>query len=749
MRDVRCDLHVHSRFSTDSGNFALRRARLGESFTEPDRIHRVSRARGMSLVTISDHNTLEGALRIAHLPGVFLSVEVTTRFPEDDVPLHVLVWNLTEEDHRELQPLRPSVYELVDFLRARRLPHALAHPLYRMGPPLTPSHVERMMLLFSVWEGRNGARPAEANELAGRLARAVTPDYLAKLADRHGMTPRHEGSIGLTGGSDDHGAVDIATTWTQAGGETPAEFLASVMAGTCGPGGAHGSTLKLAHAVTGLFLNAWRANGNELPSEIASELEGLFDDDAEDAEARHREISETAGRVVRVLSATARDGGLELGSLSALPRRLGALALAGAINAPYFATAQHHAGSRAGVRELEAAFFGVGVRSVEPRALVFTDTLGEANGVAGTMRRLADAGAAGRLPVKVVASGGETRPGVVSLEPDWAVAVPAYESIELRFPSPTDVLSLVEKEQPDVIHVATPGPVGACGLLSAKLLGIPVVGSWHTELGPYALHLTRDLLVAEAFERYVDWFYRQCVSILAPTRAVADALAARGLAGRVGLWGRGVDSDRFSPGRRTEAVRRRLLGDGDLVLLSVGRISREKRLDVLVDAFDRARDDLPGLRLVIVGDGPAREELEASAPEGVRFLGELRGDELAAAYASADLFCFPSTTDTFGQVLLEAAAAGLPTVAAAAGGANELVLEGRTGRLVPPDDVDAFASAVSELASSPRLREELGLRARSHALARTWDDSFEELRAAYAAATGLVTPSSLRRSVKA
>ena len=134
---TRCDLHVHSIHSTDSGNYALRRARLGESYTQPERVYRVCKARGMSYVTISDHNTVEGALRIAHEPDTFLSVEVTTRFPEDDVPLHVLVWNLGEEDHRDLQPYRPSVYELVAFLRERGLAHALAHPLYRMGPPLT------------------------------------------------------------------------------------------------------------------------------------------------------------------------------------------------------------------------------------------------------------------------------------------------------------------------------------------------------------------------------------------------------------------------------------------------------------------------------------------------------------------------------------------------------------------------------------------------------------------------------------
>src|SRR5262245_29233050 len=227
----RCDLHVHSIHSSDTGSFALRHARLGESYTAPDRVYDTCLRRGMTLVTISDHNTLEGALRIAHLPKTFLSEEVTTRFPEDDVPLHVLVWNLTEEDHRDLQPLRPSVYELAAFLRERRLVHALAHPLYRMGAPLTVWHVERLMLLFGVWEGRNGARPRGSNIVTSRLAGAMTPEYLAKLVERHAVEPAHAGAIALTGGSDDHGALDIATTWTDAPGDDVASFLASITSG--------------------------------------------------------------------------------------------------------------------------------------------------------------------------------------------------------------------------------------------------------------------------------------------------------------------------------------------------------------------------------------------------------------------------------------------------------------------------------------------------------------------------------------
>jgi phosphatidylinositol alpha 1,6-mannosyltransferase len=146
------------------------------------------------------------------------------------------------------------------------------------------------------------------------------------------------------------------------------------------------------------------------------------------------------------------------------------------------------------------------------------------------------------------------------------------------------------------------------------------------------------------------------------------------------------------------------------------------------------REALPGARLAIAGDGPARAELEATAPRGVRFLGQVQGEALARLYASADVFCFPSTTDTFGQVLLEAAASGLATVAAAAGGAVELVRDGETGVLVPPGDPGALASALIELGADPRRRRALGRTARALARRRHWQSSLDELQSAYRAA---------------
>jgi phosphatidylinositol alpha 1,6-mannosyltransferase len=197
-----------------------------------------------------------------------------------------------------------------------------------------------------------------------------------------------------------------------------------------------------------------------------------------------------------------------------------------------------------------------------------------------------------------------------------------------------------------------------------------------------------------------------------------------------------VDSDRFAPRRRNPELRDHLLGDGNVLLLSVGRLSHEKRIDVLLEAYRQLSEHTPSARLIVVGDGPARASLEEQAPGGVQFLGELRGDSLAQVYASADVFCFPSTTDTFGQVLLEASASGLPTVAAAAGGALELVDHRSTGLLVSPDDPIALAAALVELVDDIPFRLGLGRRALARAQERSWRESDEELLTGYATVAG-------------
>src|SRR5262249_33923587 len=230
-----------------------------------------------------------------------------------------------------------------------------------------------------------------------------------------------------------------------------------------------------------------------------------------------------------------------------------------------------------------------------------------------------------------------------------------------------------------------------------------------------------------------DWFYRQCDLVLPPTEAVGLALAERGMP-RQRTWSRGVDTELFRPQLRDLSLRNRLLDGGDVLALTVSRLSHEKRIGVVISALAGARARRPGLRLVVVGDGPARAELEESAADGMRFVGELHGEQLARVYASADLFCLTSTTETFGQVLLEAAASGLPVIASAAGGAIELVEHEQTGLLVHPTDLPGYIDTLVRLADSRDERTAFGAAGREAAMGRTWERSFDQLGAAYRAA---------------
>jgi glycosyltransferase involved in cell wall biosynthesis len=760
---------------------------MPESYTDPADAYATAKRRGMDFVALTDHNTISGALEIAHHPDVVIGVEVTAELPEDRTPLHVLVWGVTEADWAEMDALRRNVYELVDYVERAGLPHALAHPLHRVGQDLTPEHLERCLLLFSAWEGRNGARPEIGNEVACRIARSARREYLEKLGDKHGIVPRATGPLALTGGSDDHGLLDVATAWTETppAADVPA-LLAHLLAGRTAPGGAHGSSEKLAHAVGTLLVRhhldagipgvppalrdlacdlvgaarpavgaaaAGAAGAAPDPASLGAEVMARIRADRKlvrryrrlggtDAPTRHRRLSLVADWLHSELIATALGSGGE--SAGTWGRRLEALVGAAAVAAPRLVTARYMEDERRFARSMGRSFFGGDLMAPRPvTALMLTDTVDELNGVAGTMRRLADYAA--RRPgcgMEVVTCGaGDPAPGLRRLGTVTDLEVPAYGDRAWRVgvPSLPELAALVEEREVDVIHAATPGPMGLAGLLIARLLGRRFVANHHTELARYVGELTGDRLAAELTGRAVRWFYGQAERVYAPTRAAGRALMDEGIdPRRIYIFGRGVDLELFRPQRRSRLTRRKLGGGDATVVLYVGRLSPEKGLPLLAEAFRRASASRPDLALALVGEGPGRPEIaRALAGTRHRFLGPLRGEALAAAYASADLFCLPSSTETFGQVVQEAGASGLPAIVLDRGAARESVEDGITGLVVPAGDAGALAGALGRLADDPALRAALGGAARRAAAARRgWDEVFDELLAGYAALGG-------------
>jgi glycosyltransferase involved in cell wall biosynthesis len=309
------------------------------------------------------------------------------------------------------------------------------------------------------------------------------------------------------------------------------------------------------------------------------------------------------------------------------------------------------------------------------------------------------------------------------------IPLPFYPELRMLFPG-RQLGRRLARFQPDIVHLADPMLLGLAGVYWSKRIAVPVVAAYHTNLAEYARHFRLGILKPVIW-RYRRFLHNQCAATLCPSPSTATMLSLQGFE-RVHLWPRGVDSALFSPDKR-DPTRRQALGadDRSTLILYVGRVSHEKNLMVLAQAFRALAR--PDLRLAIVGDGPARGEIEAALTGlPVTFTGYLQGEDLAATYASGDIFAFPSTTETFGQVVQEAMASGLPVVGSDAEGVCDLVQQGETGVLARPGDVADFTAALATLIDEPARRLAMGRAARAWALTRSWADVMDDLLALYA-----------------
>ncbi|WP_435644041.1 glycosyltransferase family 4 protein [Streptomyces sp. H49] len=291
-----------------------------------------------------------------------------------------------------------------------------------------------------------------------------------------------------------------------------------------------------------------------------------------------------------------------------------------------------------------------------------------------------------------------------------SLPLPGYPQVRVALPSRRPAAALVT-HRPDMVHLAGPFVLGVRGMAAAARLGLPAVAVYQTDLAGYA----RTYMGAgeAAAWRRIRSVHAAADRTLAPSTAALRDLEEHGVP-RVRLWPRGVDTVRFRPDRRDEALRRELAPNGELIVGYVGRLAPEKHVELLAGVCG-----LDGVRLVVVGDGPSREQLAEALP-GAVFLGRRTGDDLARIFASLDLFTHTGPLETFCQTVQEAMASGVPVVAPATGGPLDLVDHGRTGLLVPPRDADAVRGAVRALAADPARRAAFGTAARARVEGRTW-----------------------------
>ncbi len=748
----RVDMHCHSTASQLSRLGVQRSLGLPECATPPEEVYELAKRRGMDFVTITDHDTIDGCLELADRPDCFVSEELTARFVGEPQAVHVLCYGITPGDHEWLQAHAGDVEACAAYLAENEIASALAHPFYNVEAPLTPRHRRRLAELFPIWEVRNGSRAAELNMPA------------AIYIETHGGT-------GI-GGSDDHAGVDIGRTFTEVpAAATPEEFLHKIRAGDAKGGGQQGSAAKWAHAAMALATRALTlGSGAPYPSHGGKRRTGTVDP-AVVMKIAQRVISEGAAREGKVaadigpedaralLEAWLSSIELELrgpeliaylqeedfshADLYRRARRTHERRLRGAIAAGADAAREGNLTTAFGglfdavipavpyapaITFLGAEKAKLASRAEErPRIALIADGIGATHGVTATIEKIRELGVPG-FEIEVVGTdaGVDRRlPAAAELE------VPFYAGMSLGVPGLPGLAETLAEGRYDAVHVTAPGPAGIAATLLNRIAGTPLIASYHTELAGYAGLRSGDAAVEAMAKAALGAFYGAPSLVLSPSPAADRSLIELGIEeAHLARWERGVDVTRFDPGK---AAREHF--PGEVKVLYAGRLSREKGVDLLAESFLRARSADPRLHLLLAGGGPEEDELRARLGEHATFLGWLEGEDLARAYASADVFLFCSTTDTYGQVVLEAGASGVPVVAVAEGGPASLVENRHTGMLCQAD-ADHIAGTVLQLAASPLLRRHLGASAVRAARARSWEQAMEQLAAGYRRALG-------------
>jgi len=799
---MKIDLHVHSKFSRRPSEWILKKLGCPESFTEPLHIYHSARARGMSHVTITDHNAIDGALEIAHLPGVFIGEEVTTYFPEDGCKAHVLVQNITESQHRDIQHVRNSIFDLAAYLHQENIFHILAHPLYPVNDRLTADHVEQFLLLFDNFE-LNGARNNRENQRIVQLMHLINAASINSLSDKHGFRPLSRRPVRkrLFGGSDDHSSLNIARTYTEIKCSDSTAFFLDSMRDTLSTVHAKNATPRtLAHNIYSIAWQFYRNKFNLKPYAGKDPLMCFLDSfllsthendhpflskvysflNARSHKKRRpprsdvflgqlrfeadRMIRENPGLIKQETTGSSfgserenvwfewvnqlssrllmYSGGHLLDQLSGADvfNALHTISSSGGLYAllsPYFvAYAQFTSGREVG-EALYQRLRRLQKNPVDPdpapplNIAHFTDTFYEINGVARTLQQQVKLAAQSKKQYTLITCNegiSTAMADVKHFKPIGTYALPEYPEQKIFYPPLLEMLDFCHRENFNHIHTATPGFIGLAALCIAKVLKTPISGTYHTALPQYVKILTGSDTMEAMTWKFILWYYDQLDMILVPSLSTRKELVEKGLqAHKIKIYPRGIDIAQFHPSKRNGFFNKIPAADQKIKFLYIGRISKEKNLQALVDAFKHLSGTSSRVFLTIVGDGPFLPEMQAAlAGFPCFFAGYLEGEDLSAAYASSDVFVFPSTTDTFGNVVLEAQASGIPVIVTDQGGPAENMIPEKTGIMVNgPSEAHLYA-AMKRFAEDDQLAGKMGAAARRYSEGRSFKSAFLE-----------------------
>ncbi|MCR9160969.1 MAG: glycosyltransferase [Nannocystaceae bacterium] len=772
----RIDLHVHSKYAGRFKLFVLNSLEVEECYTEPEDLYQTMMQRGMSMVTITDHDAIDGCLEIAHHGDhVFISEEVSARFPENGCIVHVCCYGITEAQHDELQRLRYNIYELVDYIREQDILHSLAHPFSPVNQRLTPDLLKKSLLLFDTIEVINGQKDSGHERFNREVIGKVDQPMLERWANEFKIDVAPNRTWKFTAGSDDHSGHTMARSFVEFEGEANlASLRKAIESAEVRVNGFEKTCKSYAHtAAIGTiqyFRHASVQQESNKPGVFHKlvdiiQNQDLPDDPAELPPALQRLIPaamqtlaemdsfpdfkkllanghkpETHDEIYSLVqtsllrafrsSTDAMKEAVDSVDLEPLIDELPTLIRLTLLNLPYYFGIRFFYGERRRARGLYESLELPRPIGQGQRVAILCDTLDNVDGLSINLRRLVsemrDDGK------EVFLCGAKSDGFEPSVDDANVVRFPSiasfpllgYESYELGWPSLLEVVRWMDENEIDLIVATTPGPVGLIGMMAARLLDTPVIGQYHTNVPEYAFRIIGDRTIGRIVQAYTAWFYNQMEEVLAPTYATREVMSGNGIqSGKVTIVPRGVDSQRFVPAlAKADFWTSRGLQD-KRTLVYVGRVSLEKNLPFLAKLFKHLVDEHGlDIQLGIVGEGPYLEKMKEEL-EGypVCFTGYLQGDELAASYASSDVMMFPSTTDTFGNVVLESMACGTPALVSDVGGPSEIVHHNETGIVLPAGQLNRWADAVVRLMGDDARLERMSGNARTYAESCTFE----------------------------
>lgn len=761
---MKVDLHLHSIYSEHPSDWFLKRIGAGESYSKPKFIYQLAKDRGMDYVTITDHNRIDGILKLMekYPDDTFMGIESTAYFPEDGCKVHLLIWGFKEKHFQKIEKHRKNIYDLRDYVREKGFAYSVAHLNYSINGKLTLEHIEKLILLFDVFEAVNGYRSHRNNRAIYDTLSNLNPSHIDRLQKKHRIEPFSSKAWikGFTGGSDDSAGLYIGKTYTSAEAQSKDDFLKQIINKNTRFEGRSNNFKSLAMTVYKVawdysqhkseklvrnfftnvneiifepsslsFINRLKLRGYHatikeddlISQKIIGLIEKLEKNPELDPDKRfdvvYQAVSDLSDEILKgiVTYLTTNISNLDIiSAFGKLSQFLPAVFMA----AP-FVTAFNHLFKDRDLSHNLLKSFDIIDDNTEKKILWFTDTIHDLNGVSVTLREFAWWAYNNNKQVKLVISVVEDEavdslpPNVIVLQNILNFKAPYYERYTMMVPSLLDSLSIIHDEDPDEIYISTPGFIGLLGLICSKLLHIKSLGIFHTDFQSQLDWIAyEDDTVSGKIEWYLSWFYSTVDKVAVPSVDYGSKVMKYGVdASKVKLFKRWINTNKFKPNPEARNLLNRKYDlDGKQLLLYTGRISQDKNIDFLIEIirqFNSESSSYSGkLALMICGDGPYLPELRKKTGDIANLIltGAIPHDELPDYYASADLFLFPSETDTFGMSVLEAQSSGTPCIVTEIGGPKEIILNNQSGFSLPTN-IELWIRKISLLLDLSRTND--------------------------------------------